>query len=62
MIFNPFGFLARLSRKVDQLPNKEKSKKQIQCMKADLSPRSKLELKKNVRRERGKSSFTSRHR
>ena len=60
-MFNFFGLL-QLSRKVRELPNKEKSKKQIQCMKADLGTRSKLELKKNVRRERGKSSFTSRHR
>jgi len=61
MIFNDiFGFL-HISRKVEQLPNREKSRAQIQCMKKELGSRSKLKLKENLRRERGRSSF-DRHR
>ena len=51
MIFGDLFGILHLTRKVQQLPNKEKSKKQIQCMKRELGSRSKSIIKNN-RRER----------
>lgn len=57
MIFNIFGFLGDISNKIAQIPNKEKSKKQIQCMKKDLNRKTRTQLKEGKKRSEHISSF-----
>lgn len=55
--FNIFGFMERVTGKVHQLPNKEKSKKQIQCMKKDLNRKTHTQLKEGRKRSEHISAF-----
>jgi len=57
MIFNIFGFLGDISNKIAQLPNKEKSKKQIKCIKAEHEQKSRTQLKEGKKRSEHISSF-----
>lgn len=56
--FNIFGFLERVTGKVHQLPNKKKSKEQIQCIKADHGRRTHTQLKEGKKRSEHISSFS----
>lgn len=58
MIFNPFGFLEKISRQAEQLPNKEKSKKQILKIKADHGRKTRTQLKEGKKRSEHISSFS----
>lgn len=58
MIINPFGFLGSFLRKAEQIPNKEKSKNQIQCMKKDLNRKTHTQLKESRKRSERISSFS----
>lgn len=58
MIINPFGFFGKFLRQAEQIPNKEKSKKQIQRMKKDLNRKTHTQLKEGKRRSEHISSFS----
>lgn len=57
MIINPFGFLGKFLRQSEQIPNKEKSKKQIQSMKKDLNRKTHTQLKEGKKRSEHISAF-----
>ena len=57
MIINPFGFMGSFMRKAEQIPNKEKSKKQILQIKADHGKKTHTQLKEGRKRSEYISAF-----